>query len=99
ELTPTDAAKRERDAVDAVLSQLQDLEPQSASSTARGDGARDSIDVELWLPAANGLPVDGSLAEAEGGMVLLDSRGEANDAAVNLANGRDDHLDGRNVRG
>ena len=38
------------------------------------------------------------LAEAEGGMVMLEASGDANDSDFNLAGAADDHLDLLNVR-
>jgi hypothetical protein len=73
----TDAVARERDAVDAVLQSLHDVDKLLPSA------ASNDVDFQIDLQtetAADGLPVN----EVDGGMVMLQSTGDANESGFDL---------------
>lgn len=89
---PTNPVEREQAAVDEVLSGLQDLdawpiEPSTVVKSCDDENAASAT--ELGFAA---------LANAEGGMVMLEANGDANYSDVNLANVADDRPDLLNVR-
>ncbi len=96
------AVERERAAVDAVLQRLQDLDslPSELGNTDTGREETGSAnEAGLWSDGPFPAPLENvALAAAEGGMVLLQASGEANESAINLANVAGDHLDLLNAR-
>jgi hypothetical protein len=79
------AVDRERQAVDAVLSELHDFSlPIDIQRLASGD---DQLNEPIAVDLRRTLGEDSaaqSLATAEGGMVMLEARGDANDGVFNL---------------
>jgi hypothetical protein len=93
EISSREAIKRERAAVDEVLSQLEDLD------TLPTDPAGEMTSEDEAAAVVTFEDVDGeSIAESEGGMVILEASGDANGSDFNLAEVADNHLDLLNVR-
>jgi hypothetical protein len=85
-----DAVAREREAVDAVLDELRDVDSIPATSndvassidkSAGGQSSGLKVDLEFEAIAADELPA----GEVDGGMVLLQSTGDVNESAFDLA--------------
>jgi len=102
ELIPGQAVARERAAVDAVLQRLQDLDSLPSELGNADTGREDTGNANEggpWIDGPFPAPLENvALAAAEGGMVLLQASGEANESAINLANVAADHLDLLSVR-
>ncbi|HEX3599383.1 MAG TPA: hypothetical protein VHU84_04535 [Lacipirellulaceae bacterium] len=82
-----DAVARERDAVDAVLRNLQDLGelPSELDNSNATDNVSDGDRHEQSADSAFGA-AEQMLADAQGGMVLLRAVGDANESPINLVN-------------
>jgi hypothetical protein len=87
-----DALKRERDAIDAALSQLHDLKldsadtNQDATETAEQQNAAANRQVqEYFFPAGDEQASPSTADQDSGGMVLLVNRGDANASAYDLS--------------
>jgi len=95
ELISTDAVQRELDAVDAVLRELHDFDKLSTdfleSVANNNDTDEAMVDVELRLSPD-------ALGEAEGGMVMLEARDDANDSVFNLVGMESEQVDLLQVR-
>jgi hypothetical protein len=87
---PKDAVAREREAVDAVLDELRDVDSvpatqndvaSSVDNTSGDQSADMKVDLEFEAIAADELPA----GEVDGGMVLLQSTGDVNESAFDLA--------------
>jgi hypothetical protein len=95
ESTSTDAVQRELDAVDAVLRELHDFDKLSTDflESIANDNHTDEaiVDVELRLSPD-------ALGDAEGGMVMLEARGDANDSVFNLVGVESEQVDLLQVR-
>jgi hypothetical protein len=84
-----DAVSQEREAVNAVLEQLQDVDaPQSSSSPGREDAiageANKDLELRLDLLDAETVVNEMPVGEIQGGMVLLPSTGDANESKFDL---------------
>jgi hypothetical protein len=87
-----DALKRERDAIDAALSQLHDLKldsadtNQDATETAEQQNAAANCQVqEYFFPAGDEQASPPTAVQDRGGMVLLANSGDANASAYDLS--------------
>ncbi len=96
-LTSMDAVQRERDAVDAVLHDLHEFDAplwDATSVSQNGDRAVETtVDVELRLPSSDGFSGIAPFNDAEGGMVMLEASGDANESAINLIGADDGQVD------
>ena len=91
EAAPANPVEREQAAVEEVLSGLQDLDawPVTPTIVVKADDVSAANATELGFAA---------LANAEGGMVMLEANGDANYSDVNLAAVADSQPDLLNVR-
>jgi hypothetical protein len=86
----TDAVARERDAVDAVLESLRDVDKVLPATASTDVNFQSDLQTET---ASDELPVN----EVDGGMVLLQSTGDANDSGFDLTPVYADQLERFNV--
>jgi hypothetical protein len=86
----TDSVTQEREAVNAVLEQLQDVDSQQASDTRNGDtslsgdSANNDPELRLDLLDAENIADEMPVGEVQDGMVLLPSTGDANESKFDL---------------
>lgn len=86
----TDSVTQEREAVNAVLEQLQDVDSPQASDTPNGDtsltgdSANNDQELRLDLLDAENVADEMPVGEVQGGMVLLPSTGDANESKFDL---------------
>lgn len=100
EKVPLNAEQQEREAVDAVLRDLQDLEalPVDPMSAVREvDSESVTVDTELHLSPFNNPLDEMPVNDAEGGMVMLEASDDTNESVLNLVDAHDDSLAQFNV--
>ncbi len=87
-----DALKRERDAIDAALSQLHDVKADvvdsgqdAARSAEQQNNAAERETQDYLFPAGNEAAMQSTADQQDGGMVLLATSGDANASAYDLS--------------
>ncbi len=99
--TSADAVAQEQAAVEAVLKSLKDVNSLPGEANTGTSVHDDAANVKQDARIADlvfGTLGNVALAEAEGGMVLLQASGDANASPINLSNVAADHLEMLNVR-